>query len=248
MERIFDAHAHLGTEEERRIRKEQGIRTIYCASDPKEAKLLKTVMAEDGKQQAYGSFGLHPWNAGKIRFEDMKPYLDHADIIGEIGMDSVWCENSLTIQEEVFRRQLELACRENKPVILHTKGQEQRTADIIKEYPGRYLVHWYSDEKGEGFETFLALGCYFTVGPDGEKCEAVKRVIRDVPLSKLLIETDGWPAVCWALGEVPMESMSDILLQSTSLIAMIKHVDVETVKKQLEKNFTEFIKAEYERI
>lgn len=41
-------------------------------------------------------------------------------------MDSVWCDVDLKIQKEVFEKQLQLAQALNKPVILHTKGQEKR--------------------------------------------------------------------------------------------------------------------------
>lgn len=41
-------------------------------------------------------------------------------------MDSVWCDVDLKIQKEVFEKQLQFAQALNKPVILHTKGQEKR--------------------------------------------------------------------------------------------------------------------------
>ena len=55
----------------------------------------------------------------------MLPLLKQASIIGEIGMDSVWCDVDLEIQKEVFEKQLQLAKEWDKPVILHTKGQEK---------------------------------------------------------------------------------------------------------------------------
>ena len=54
-------------------------------------------------------------------------------MVGEIGMDSVWCQVPLPIQERVFREQLAMACSLKKPVVLHTKGQEKAIASILKE-------------------------------------------------------------------------------------------------------------------
>lgn len=94
----------------------------------------------------------------------MEPWLLKASVIGEIGLDSVWCSVPLSVQEKAFCAQLELASAMKKPVVLHTKGQEKHIARLIRAYPNTYLVHWYSGE--EGLSDFLDLDCYFTIGPD----------------------------------------------------------------------------------
>ena len=114
-------------------------------------------------------------------------------------MDSVWCQVPLKIQEEKFRQQLELAEKAGKPVILHTKGQEKQVASIIRQYPNRYLVHWYSCE--DYLEEYLDLDCWFSVGPDVWWNPAVQKVAGVVPLDRLLVETDGLAAVRWAMEE-----------------------------------------------
>ena len=241
MKRIYDAHAHLGTEREREIRAEQGITTLFCASDRKEAEFLLDMKK---REETYASFGIHPWNAMTTVFRDMEPFLRAGEVIGEIGLDNVWCNVPLTVQEEVFIKQLALASDERKPVILHTKGQEKRVGEIIREYPNRYLIHWYSDEKEEGLDDYLSLGCYFTIGPDGKKNPAVKKLVKEVPLNRLLIETDGWPAVCWALGKMDMGKMRGILEENIDLIAEEKGVDRDRMEAQMEENFLAFIGKE----
>ncbi len=117
-------------------------------------------------------------------------------VIGEIGMDSVWCDVPLSKQEKVFCAQLELASALKKPVVLHTKGQEKKIAGLIRNYENTYLVHWYSGE--EGLSEFLELDCYFTVGPDVFYNPSVQRAARLAPENRLLVETDGCSAVKWA--------------------------------------------------
>ena len=51
------------------------------------------------------------------------------------------CDTPLDIQEAVFREQLALARSLDKPVILHTKGQEKEVAGILKEYPNTCLLY-----------------------------------------------------------------------------------------------------------
>ena len=140
---LIDAHTHLGSDSERSERQKKQILSLVCASTPPEAEaLLKTA-----KPYLLPTAGLHPWQAASYFVNDMLPYLTACPVIGEIGMDSVWCDVPLDRQEEVFRAQLAIACQMKKPVILHTKGEEDRSASILPEYPNTYLVHWYSCEE-----------------------------------------------------------------------------------------------------
>lgn len=81
----------------------------------------------------------------------------------------------------------------------HTKGREQAIARIIRTYPNRYLVHWYSCQ--EHLEDYLDLDCYFSIGPDVWWNEAVAQVVKKVPRHRLLVETDGLDSVRWAFEE-----------------------------------------------
>ena len=54
--------------------------------------------------------------------------------IGEIGLDYYWVKDNKEAQKEVFRRQLDLATKYNKPVIIHSRDSIQDTYDILKEY------------------------------------------------------------------------------------------------------------------
>ena len=214
--RLSDAHAHITSKEDLKYRRHYSIPTLFSAGTPKEAEevfqLVKkgspTVrhpapksFPEENSAEPYGIFlptcGLHPWHAAAYSLEEMLPYLTAAPIIGEIGMDRVWCDIPLALQEEVFRAQLRLACEQNKPVILHTKGQERQIASILKEYPNHYLVHWYSSE--EAPDDYLALDCYFSIGPDVWWNPAVQQTAVRIPQNRLLIETDGLEAVRWAI-------------------------------------------------
>lgn len=235
MSGLWDGHAHLGTEEERRFREREGIVTMICAGDGREAEELDRITGG----WAVKACGLHPWNADPEALKDMEPWLEKADIIGEIGMDSVWCRTDLKVQREVFARQLELAGRRRKPVVLHVKGMEREAARMIRRYPGRYLVHWYSDP--EWLDLYLEQDCYFTVGPDAGHNPAVLQVIRRVPLSRLMVETDGLGAVRWAMGrEIPVEGVKTVLENSLRQIAGERGLEPEEAYRLAEENFRRF--------
>lgn len=203
MFRLTDAHAHITSKEDLEERKEHSIVTLFSAGTPTEAKDTLT-LAKETSGLFLPTCGLHPWHAAEYSTDEMLPYLMVAPIIGEIGMDSVWCDVPLALQEKVFRTQLHLACELKKPVILHTKGQERRIASILKEYPNRYLVHWYSAK--EPPEAYLSLDCFFSIGPDVWWNPAVQKTASLAPLNRLLIETDGLEAVRWAYEAAPQEA------------------------------------------
>ena len=128
---VCDGHAHLGTEEERRFRERENIPTIVCAGDEKEAAELAGLSGS----WLVKAYGLHPWKASLEGLTAMEPWLKQARIIGEIGLDSVWCQVDETVQRQVFERQLALAFAGGKPVVLHVKGREWEAAELIRRYP-----------------------------------------------------------------------------------------------------------------
>ncbi len=142
------------------------------------------------------SAGIHPWYADRVTFDEFLPTLEQADVIGEIGLDNIWCETDKTIQRERFLRQLEYASEKGKPVVCHTKAAEAECAELIARFPNTYLIHWYSCL--EHLDTFIGLGCYFSIGPSVGIDPAVTRTAERVPLDRLLFESDGIDAIAWA--------------------------------------------------
>ncbi|WP_205666584.1 TatD family hydrolase [Aminipila luticellarii] len=223
-----------------------------CASEYEELSQIKGIFI---------SFGIHPWNADEFceennqkggsreqtieqyihtKVQELKDYYRKAHAIGEIGMDSVWCACDLTLQKLLFREQLSMAVELQKPIVLHTKGQEKEIADILKDYSLKKLVHWYSCE--EHLKSFIDQDCYFTVGPDHGFNPAVKKLIHAVPLNRLLVETDGISAVEWATGrKVNASEIPTILKETIQAIAAVKGVSPETAEIRLEENFYRYL-------
>lgn len=251
---LCDAHAHMGNDTEWEERTGKRILSLVCAVRPEEGGKLFSRL-ECFKEETAGSWslgdlrrkpepgrtvvptaGLHPWYADQYTVQDMEPYIRRCPVVGEIGMDSVWCRVPLPVQEQVFREQLAMACILKKPVILHTKGQEKAIASILKEYPNRYLVHWYSCE--EYLEEYLALDCYFSVGPDVWWNPAVAQAAKRIPRDRVLVETDGLGAVQWAYENGPEEgkrtapgTVSEALENTVRTMAEIRAVSLEAMEE-----------------
>ena len=120
---LCDAHAHLGNDTEWEERTGKGILSLICATGPEEAGKLFSRLEWLKGRAVIPTAGLHPWYADQYTVQDMEPYIRRCPVVGEIGMDSVWCQVPLPVQERVFREQLAMACSLKKPVVLHTKGQ-----------------------------------------------------------------------------------------------------------------------------
>lgn len=243
---VCDAHAHLGGTEEQDLRIRQEVRTFLCATDPESAETVAAWCRDS--DLLVPTYGLHPWYSHWYTVEQMLPYIGQGVLLGEIGMDSVWCAVPRDRQLWVFKQQLALAEHLNMPVILHTKGEEKAILTCVETFRPPILVHWYSAERY--LEGYVEKGCFFSIGPDVRDNPAVQQVVETVPLERLLVETDGMNAVRWGAREYGRDSTGDeeltaVLRRSMEYIAMVKGVGFETVERQLEQNFSYL--AEYRR-
>lgn len=251
---MIDMHAHLacfteGYEEirgetELDFRLKNGITTCFSAGTPSEWQVMEGFRS---RREIIVSFGIHPWHSGRYQVEECREYLELCGFVGEIGMDSVWCEVPLKLQQRRLEEQLQIAADLGKPVLLHTKGQEEKIADIIKGFPGSVCVHWYSGSKS-GFEKFLEQDCYFTLGPDtamvwGENRSLIGTMVREIPADRLFLETDGLPAIAWAKGveHIKMEEIPAVLKHSLEYTAVAKGWKQKALACQIRENLERWL-------
>ncbi|QBO35255.1 hypothetical protein EQG49_01655 [Periweissella cryptocerci] len=189
--------------------------------------------------QNYISFGIHPWKAEQVP-ADLAALLASVAIIGEIGMDSVWTQVDLAVQQDVFEQQLAIAVKQHKPVVLHTKGQEREILALIRNYPNRYLIHWYATP--DYLAEYLALDTYFTAGPDVFTDKAVQKVAQQVPLQRVLVESDGIDAIAWAQN-IAVENVDYVatLQASYQYLAALHGIGVNELELILADNFQRFV-------
>lgn len=221
---MHDAHCHLSKEII-----SYAIPKLYNVANLEEYKIVQ-------EHKLSYSCGVHPWHASFDSLQEMLPILKDAPIIGEIGMDSVWCDVDLKLQHDVFEEQVKLAKDLHKPVLLHTKGQEKAILDVIRKYPNTYIVHWYGSLKY--IDAYNEVASYFTIGPSIEKEEALKQVVKKVSIDKLLLESDGIDAVKWAIKDV---NYLDALKKEIQVISQIKHLAYEKTEKILDENFRRIV-------
>lgn len=249
IEREKEAKKELG------FRRRAGILSFFSGGRPVEWEGLTRL----GREESFWkSFGIHPWYADRYELEDLLPYVNRCDALGEMGMDSVWCQVELSVQRRLLERQLLLAADLKKPVILHTKGQEAPVASLLRDFPGKACVHWYSGPEKD-LDAYLEMDCYFTLGPDTamlweerplslsweekERASAWRRMLRRIPVNRLFLETDGIDAVAWALGKrsLPYEALERVLQENLFFLAQEKGLSPAELEKQMERNLWAFM-------
>ena len=228
---MIDAHVHVTAE---LLPYLQDVSYIANGESPEEYHFLQRAGVK------WISGGIHPWKADTTLWEDMEPILQRVPVIGEIGLDSVWCHVDSDVQRRVFRRQLELAAALHTPVILHTKGMEREVLDVIKMYPNRYLVHWY--DCGDWLQEYIALGCWFTVGPDVGMNPQVAHLAKTVPLDKLLIESDGLEGIAWGQNrQMTAEEYPTAMEAHLAAVAALRGMDSHGLLLQMQENLNTFL-------
>lgn len=143
--------------------------------------------------------GLHPTSIGKEWKNELDAVLSLAGekkicAIGEIGIDCYWSREFIEEQKEAFRTQLELASRMSLPVIIHSRESTEIIINILKEcrHLGlRGVMHAYSGSV-ETYRELQKIGDWY-IGIGGVltyKKASIAETVKDIPLDRILLETD----------------------------------------------------------
>ena len=145
--------------------------------------------------EMYFSLGIHPESV-KDDYEELeKLVLDNLKnnrfvAIGEIGLDYHYGKETREEQIVLFEKQLKLAETYNLPVIVHSREAIQDTLDCIKKYKVKGVLHCFSGSL-EIAREYMKLGFYFGInGVVTFKNANIKDVIKEIPIDRILLETD----------------------------------------------------------
>ena len=190
----------------------------------------------------YPCLGLHPTSVDAgwhTEMEKMEAYSGkEIRAIGEIGIDCYWSREYLDQQKEVFRIQLQKAHELNLPVIIHSRESTEIILDILRSCRSldlRGVFHAYSGSR-ETFREIQKLGDWH-VGIGGVltfKKASIAETVKDIPLERILLETDS-PY----LTPVPFRGQrneSAYIPHIASRLAGIKGIDISEIAAQTTEN------------
>lgn len=182
----------------------------------------------------YGVIGIQPSEIKDFE-EEWLSYIEQHLLdpkivgIGEIGLDYHYGKDNQEQQISIFKKQLDLARKYKKPVVIHSRDAIEDTYSMLKEYSDlKMVMHCYSSSV-EMARKFLELDMHFGIGGvvTFKNSKVLKEVVQEIPLERLLLETDS-PY----LTPEPYRGMKNEprnILLVASKIAEIKNISLEEV-------------------
>lgn len=197
---IIDTHCHLDIKDydnlEEVIKNMEGNYMIASGYNLESNKhVIELVNKYDN---IFGTIGLHPSDVTEDYESDLlfiESNMNNPKIVGvgEIGLDYYWEKDNKELQKEIFIKQIELARKYNKTIVIHSREAILDTYNILDEYLGnnKAVLHCYSSniEMAKRFKKFnikFGIGGVLTF----KNSSKLKEVVKELDLSDLLLETD----------------------------------------------------------
>lgn len=185
---------------------------VLARADANNVKLMQTISTKvtdfqrlktliEKYPHIYASIGIHPHEVDahpEVTTEELFEYTKHPKVIGigETGLDLYYNHGSPERQKEYFLRHIEVSHLSGLPLIIHTRSADPLTIEILTEAKKRFnytgLIHCFSSENMDFAKACLDLGLYISISGivTFSKAKALQNIVQELPLDKLLVETD----------------------------------------------------------
>ncbi|UOE94179.1 TatD family hydrolase [Alkalihalobacillus sp. LMS39] len=202
---LFDTHVHLNADQFQ----EDIITVIERAKDAgvhhmvvvgfDEITINRALELVENYDWLYAAVGWHPVDA--IDFNDdylkwLEQLSSHPKVValGEMGLDYHWDKSPKDVQKEVFRKQIQLAKKVKLPIIIHNREASEDIVTILKEENAQEvggIMHCFSGSL-ETAKQCLQMNFHISFGGPVtfKNAKKPKEVAKQIPIDKLLIETD----------------------------------------------------------
>ena len=251
---MIDSHVHLDDDAFKGDREdiikslgENGIElVINNSSDLPSSE--RSVELANKYENIYAAIGVHPHEASTYDDEVEKRLIELSGdkkvlAIGEIGLDYYYDNSPRDVQKEVFKRQIELAAKLKKNIVIHSRDAAKDTFDILKEAHEKYdftaLIHCFS-QSVDMMRGYLKMGDYIALGGavTFKNAKTPKEVAKAVDLDRLLLETD-----CPYMTPVPYRGKRNepkLVKFTCQYIADLRQMDASELEKITGENTKRF--------
>ncbi len=266
---FIDSHAHLegkrfdqDREQVMARAREAGVETILAIGIGDGPGTLDcAVKLAEHFPAVYATTGIHPHEAQlatEADFAEMERLARHPKVIawGEIGLDYYYDHSPRDTQASVFVRQMELARSAKLPIIIHCRASEgsenawDDTVQLLREKWAssglRGILHCFSGTLAHA-QAALELG--FMISFAGNltfpKAQGIREVAKDIPLDRILIETDS-PF----LAPVPHRGKRNepaFVVETARVLANLRGLPLEEVARHTTQNFYRFFSLQERR-
>jgi len=254
---FIDSHAHIDGQEFDADRAEvierahaAGVSLILNVGtgDPHSGTFEGAVELGKTHESVYTAIGTHPHDArlyDDAAEEKIKNLINNEHVIawGEIGLDFHYDNSPRDVQVAIFKRQLRAARECDLPVVIHTREAEAETIEILQnDYEGahrRGVFHCFSGSR-ELAQRAIEIG--FMISFSGivtfKKADELRAIAKQVPLDRLLIETD-----CPYLSPIPYRGKRNepaYVIEVARCLARIHDLEMEEIGRITGENFKRF--------
>ncbi len=250
----IDSHCHLSAQdydlplnEIIQSAVENGVGKILgVACEAKDwSELLDLIQKEES---VYGAIGLHPEYADYDFQKDLNKleslFFQNPKLVavGEMGLDYHEAPQTIENQKKLFKKQLELAHKINKPVMIHTRDAEEDTIEILNEahqkgwLKNSGVVHCFTGSLKLA-KSALDVGLYISASGviTFKKADELRDIFAQIPLDRLLVETDApWLAPTPYRGK---KNQPAYVQKTLEKLAEIKQISAEQMEKITDENF-----------
>ncbi|MCF8086370.1 MAG: TatD family hydrolase [Desulfohalobiaceae bacterium] len=241
---LVDTHAHMCAPELKNDlegvlhrAREQGIGAIISVAEDLEEARGNLELARR-HPLILPAAGLYPGNADIERAARMQEFIrsqrEHLAAIGEVGLDFRLAESEETreLQREVLVGFVRLALELDLPLNVHSRSAGRHAADLLIEHGARRVQMHAFDGKAGSAQKAVEAGYFFSLPPSASRSRQKQKLIRQLPLSCLLLETDS-PV----LGPSPEETNEPAnLAVALRTIAEIKEISMEQALEAVREN------------
>ncbi|MDD5032847.1 MAG: TatD family hydrolase [Candidatus Pacebacteria bacterium] len=257
--KFIDIHCHLDFEQFDKDREEvigrmveENMLAINIGADLESS--LRSVELSQNYDFIFASAGIHPHEAEKdIDWDNFLKLVksDKIVAIGECGLDYYRGLGDKKLQEELFRKQIEIAIKLKKPLVIHCREARldlPRLAEasrahnevlkILSDYPGvRANIHFFSGNWRQA-KKYLELGFFLSFAGPITFSRDYDEVIKNMPLERIMAETDSPFAAPspWRGRRNEPVFVKEIIKR----IAEIKEIGFEETEQKMLKNAVDF--------
>lgn len=204
---LVDSHAHIQGKEYADERaaviqraREAGVEKIIVVGGAGElSSNMEAVALAELFPNIYATVGMHPHDAKEVGAQELDTLLElssHAKVValGESGLDFYYSHSPHDVQRRIFAQFIGMAHATKLPLVVHERDAARETLTLLRDEGRndlRGVIHCFTG-KYEAARNYLDLGFYlsFTGIITFKNADALRDVVRKLPLERMLVETD----------------------------------------------------------
>lgn len=192
----------------------------------------------------FTSLAIHPIYVDRVNKKDVEKAISFIEknsekvcAIGETGLDYFHVKEVKLRekQKEIFSKFIEAAINLEKPLIIHCRDAFDDCLEILKNYKVKKVM-WHLFSSRKHLKEIIKYDWYISVGPSIKKSKDIKKIVRDIPINKIMLETDS----PWFAQENQAYGLPTNVKIVAQEIAKIKKITYDEVESQTDLNAINF--------